>query len=701
MSFKTLNIGNTALVASQLALNTTGHNISNAGTEGYARQRVQLEAVLPDVKSYGVIGGGSQVQGVNHVVDDFLERQLTETKTLRDYLNTKRESFVSLETVFNELTDNDISSAMDGFWNSVSDFVNNSADISTRRSMIEQASALCDTVRNTDAKLDDMRVRMDGNIVDTVNNVNVLIDEIAALNNQIVSTEQGGLNGLVANDLRDKRMVVARELANKIDATITEADNGQFVVSVKGRMLVFEQNVYHLDTEQVASGDMLVHAVVFEKDRDTVDLAKSELGAMVEIRDQDILSYKNELDELSATFMWEFNQQHNQGQGLEGFSALTTTVQVLNPSSPLNQIQRTFTPYPGTYEVTNGNFELLVRNATNNQVSTINIEIDLDGNQSDPDTILTPTDTPAIQVVTPSSSLDTFNLTIPHSRIGIDTGPEGELYFNIQDLGGGNYQIDAYRTPAIAPGPPPVFNAVDMVATSGVVATGGLSTNIQLNAVAGYQVNGPVRLVAGATSEVIQTQVISGNSLVEKLQTGLDIKFPGVFNVTTDNLNRITIDTNSDQYTFAFGRDTSGVLATLGFNNFFDGFDAGTMKVADTMVDSPERLAAGSSFIDGSNENAVALLEVREKAIFNNSTTTIDDYYQSIIGRLGIESANSEHMLQTQEDLLTRTENQREELSGVNLDEELTLMIQYQRAFQSAAKFISTANSLYEALINM
>jgi flagellar hook-associated protein 1 FlgK len=72
-----------------------------------------------------------------------------------------------------------------------------------------------------------------------------------------------------------------------------------------------------------------------------------------------------------------------------------------------------------------------------------------------------------------------------------------------------------------------------------------------------------------------------------------------------------------------------------------------------------------------------------------------------MVGRLGIDFAQKRSLLETQEDILLRVENQREDLSGVNLDEELTLMIQFQRSFQSSARFISTADQMYESLINM
>ncbi len=140
MSFKTLNIGATALMTSQLALNTVGHNVSNAATPGYTRQRVMTEAALPDIKTFGVLGSGVTVRSVTRVADEFLENQVREATTLFKYLEAQINSYENIEGIFNELTDNDLSSAFDDFWNGVSDVTNYVEDISTRRTLIFQLS---------------------------------------------------------------------------------------------------------------------------------------------------------------------------------------------------------------------------------------------------------------------------------------------------------------------------------------------------------------------------------------------------------------------------------------------------------------------------------------------------------------------------------------------------------------------------------
>ena len=152
---------------------------------------------------------------------------------------------------------------------------------------------------------------------------------------------------------------------------------------------------------------------------------------------------------------------------------------------------------------------------------------------------------------------------------------------------------------------------------------------------------------------------------------------------------------------FSFGRDTSGVLAALGLNTFFTGYNAETIAVQTEYNDHPEYLAGGAEFVAGDQTNAMKLLSMRTESVMSNGTSSVEDYYQGVIGRLGIEASRVDSLYTTQKDILVQVENQREDLSGVNLDEEMTKMLQYQTSYQAAAKYITTVNVLLDTLIQM
>ncbi len=592
MSFHTLHLGATALITQKYALDTTGHNIANAATAGYTRQRLNTTANRPIPYSFGALGNGVQVKSIQRIADEFLEKQVRLAKGTNDRLAVLQDGYENLQVFFNELTENDISTAMDNLWDAVSDLVNNVEDISTRRALLERGRSLANSFREIDRKIYDYRLSQNEQVQDIVGDINAMLKQIAILNQDVLKIESGGVTGVTANDLRDERTELLKTLAGLMDITVTEEPNGSATVTQKSRLLVYQNKYYELTTRRELSDDLLIDTPVFVEDNDEVTLKDGKLYAHLYMRDVVLKGYRDMLDQLAGSFAWEFNRLHSQGVGLKGFSRLTGRSSVVNPAVTLDKLSYGFTAPSGTFQIVNGNLEIIVHDERSDEEIRLNVEIDLDGRSAaaggEDDTIL----------------YDPLNPTAP-------------------------------------------------------------------------------------------------NALVNKLQAAFDSIRPGLFTVGLDNGNHLQIVSTTDAYTFSFGRDTSGVLAALGLNIFFTGYDGGSIALDEEIAKNPDLIAAARGFTPGDNAGAKALLELRDANVLNNGTATLEDYYEGIVGQLGIEAARINSFRETQKDILSHMENQREDLSGVNLDEELTKMIQFQRSFQSAARFISTADTIYETLINM
>jgi len=592
MSFHTLHVGATALIAQKYALDTTGHNIANAATPGYTRQRLNTGANRPIPYSFGALGNGVQVKSIQRIADEFLEKQVRLAKGTNDRLAVLQDGYENLQVFFNELTENDISTAMDNLWDAVSDLVNNVEDISTRRALLERGRSLANSFREIDRKIYDYRLSQNEQVRAIVGDINAMLKQISTLNQDILKIESGGVTGVTASDLRDERTELLKKLAGLMDITVTEEPNGSATVTQKSRLLVYQNKYYELTTRRELSDDLLIDTPVFAEDNDEVTLKDGKLYGHIYMRDTVLKGYRDMLDQLAGSFAWEFNRIHSQGVGLKGFSRLTARNAVVNPAATLDKLNYGFIAPSNTFQIVNGNFEIIVHDERSDEEIRLNIEIDLDGRGAaaggEDDTIL----------------YDPLNPSAAHA-------------------------------------------------------------------------------------------------LVNKLQAAFDSIHPGLFTVSLDNSNHLQIVSTTEAYTFAFGRDTSGVLAALGLNVFFTGYDAGSIALDDELADNPDLIAAARSFTPGDNSGAKALVELRDTPVLNNRTATLQDYYEGLVGRLGIEAARIESFKETQKDILAHMENQREDLSGVNLDEELTKMIQFQRSFQSAARFISVADTIYETLINM
>jgi len=190
-------------------------------------------------------------------------------------------------------------------------------------------------------------------------------------------------------------------------------------------------------------------------------------------------------------------------------------------------------------------------------------------------------------------------------------------------------------------------------------------------------------------------------SLVAEINSKLSAAFGGSSPVSAEATitNNLVVQSGNDNYTFAFSDDTSGLLAALGMNNFFSGYDALSMKVSETLHDNPDLIAASLTGAPGDNSNALRMANLRNATVLDNGTATLADFYQGVVGSLAVQSASAKDRLDNQSLLLTSAQDERQQVSGVNIDEETINLISYQRAYQAAAKFISVIDSLLETLI--
>ncbi len=187
--------------------------------------------------------------------------------------------------------------------------------------------------------------------------------------------------------------------------------------------------------------------------------------------------------------------------------------------------------------------------------------------------------------------------------------------------------------------------------------------------------------------------------------------------ITTDGKLKIDADPG---YTFAFSDDTSNVLAALGINTYFTGSAAGNMGVNDVIGLNLNNIAAGQVGDDGtiaagSNVNALAVTDLQNTSMGfsqwtcdringnaeGSTTSTIDDYYHSMVGAIGITSASASRDKSFSQTMVNEISNIRDSISGVSLDEELTNLIKYQHAYAAATKLISTSDEMLNTLLQV
>ncbi|MCA8944057.1 MAG: hypothetical protein KDB80_15945, partial [Planctomycetes bacterium] len=147
--------------------------------------------------------------------------------------------------------------------------------------------------------------------------------------------------------------------------------------------------------------------------------------------------------------------------------------------------------------------------------------------------------------------------------------------------------------------------------------------------------------------------------------------------------------------------DTTDILAAIGMNSLFVGSDAASLSVNDALQDNPDLFAGGLSDASGDGSNLERFMELRDDALGALGGSTIENFYSDVITDLGFEVEAAESTALAEQSLMNTLEQERESISGVNIDEEMVDLVRHQQAFEAAAPFISTVQELTNTLIQL
>lgn len=241
--FNALHIGYSGLNAAQVGIDTTGHNISNAETDGYSRQRVVATAATPVTAQPGQIGNGVEIQTVKRVFDNFVFDRYTETYAEKEYTDFEKTTLEQLSTFFPEIDGVGIKADLQEYYNMWQTFADNPNNDSIKIALAKQTEVLSDHVRYTQNQVTSLQSQLNNQIFVNINEVNSLAKELTEINRSIDTAEAGNLYD--ANDLRDKRNVIERDLARLVGA---EATSGQL-----------ESNIQINSNSNLKTGSYTVH----------------------------------------------------------------------------------------------------------------------------------------------------------------------------------------------------------------------------------------------------------------------------------------------------------------------------------------------------------------------------------------------------------------------------------------------------------
>jgi len=164
---------------------------------------------------------------------------------------------------------------------------------------------------------------------------------------------------------------------------------------------------------------------------------------------------------------------------------------------------------------------------------------------------------------------------------------------------------------------------------------------------------------------------------------------------------RLTITSESIEQDLAFANDTSGILAALGLNTFFGGSTAGDIHVSDIILKDPSKFTASRSGIGVDTAGAVELGAFLDRPLTSHSNHTISDLYDRLVGDVTQASSVTQSVAEGYRVYEAALEGRHMAVSGVSIDEETIRLMQYQRAFQAASRYIAALDELLNILVNI
>jgi flagellar hook-associated protein 1 FlgK len=335
-TFHLLEVSKRGLFAQQNALYVTGHNIANANTEGYTRQRANMQATrgipvpgMNNDRAPGQLGTGVHVTDLQRLREDFLDVQFRNENKRYGYWEAKLDAIQKIEDIMNEPSETGLQKVMDEMWKAWQDLSQDTRDTSARAVLRERSIAVADTFASIYNHLEEVQRDLDNVLGVKVREVDSLARQIAELNNQIANVVP---HGYQPNDLYDQRDVLLDKLSKIVSINVTPGENGMVNVTIEGQALVTGRTSVAMEAVQNQTTGLLDirlgGAEFIPTDGELAGILESRGIATVETvevdgQPQQVVTYtgllpefKKNLDKLAVNLAREINDLHRTGLSL-------------------------------------------------------------------------------------------------------------------------------------------------------------------------------------------------------------------------------------------------------------------------------------------------------------------------------------------------------------------------------------------------
>ncbi|MBD3670062.1 MAG: flagellar hook-associated protein FlgK [Gammaproteobacteria bacterium] len=645
-----LNVGISGLLSSQRSLAVVSHNVSNVNTDGYSRQRAIINSREPSYSGAGYIGNGSNVVDTRRLYDSFLQNQLQVNVSSGEYHSVDLDYASQLDNLLADVNAG-LTPAVQSFFEANQGVTDDPTSVPARQVMLTEGEALVSRFHIINDRMQDLRENINLELRNVIPEINSIAEELASLNEAIAGSP-GRANGILPNDLLDRRDQALVELAEYVNVQTVEQSNGSLnvyigngqgiVTDFKSNALTIEPNVY--DSSEVEVG----YTIGANQINISTLISGGKLGALLNIRDELLDPIQNSLGRIAFAMEDTYNAQHRLGMDLN--SELGGDFFSVGTPEVLPSVNNT------------GAANITATISDTNLLTDSDYRLSYDG---------------ANYTLTRLSD-NTVEATFAPGALPY-TSADG---FIIDNAGGAPVAGDSFLIRPTRPGARTIDAVIDDTAKIAVASP--VAASADLNNIGTGKVNSVT--VTDTTGAEFTTTALT---LTPEIAVVFDAVNPNEYDVLQVNPPGPNLVTNA-VYNPATGLDVVADNA-LGFG--YEINITGNPGLNDRF-DISYNLNGVSD-----NNNGLALSSLQTTSTMLNGTASYLDAYGSMVTSVGTHAHQADIANNAQQTLLRQARNAREEVSGVNLDEEASDMLRFQQAYQAAAQVISAANSTFDELI--
>ena len=669
------DIAITGMDAAQRALSVIGNNIANAATPGYHRQEVDLRPADEVYTNGFMIGRGVDFAGIRRNVDKLLESELIRQQSALSSLERRSDSLQIIESAMGELTESGISASLDEFFGAMYQLSLRPEDTSLQTGVISSAESLATQISNLGTLLSNLQETFFSEAQDLASELNGLSEQIAQLNQEIYNQT---IQGQDASNITDQRDQLVREMGEIVSIKTYSRDYGIVDVIVADIPLVVGSVGGQIKIGLVEkAGEFQLGLTPVESESYNTEVTGGKLGGLFELHNSIVKDIKDDFDLFTQTLVSEINKVHLQGVGSAG------SFNSLSGWSMTDPDVADFVP-----AVVDGTIYIRV--------------IDSSGDAQ----------RYAVNVDASTSTLASVAADLALIPGLTNTAVNGD---RLQIVANTGYQFDflpgVMSTPTTTvPSPLAGAGAGADQAPPAVTVSGLYSgaTNQTYTCTVNTSPPGQTLAVGNGTMELV-VQDGSGTT-VSTIQIGSEYT-PGTTFIIDEEIS-ISLDINGasagylndgDVFTVQAlsNSDTSGFLAAVGINCFFTGTDSNSISLTDAVRLSGTRIAVSRGQDGDDNRNVLQMARLGEDTLSALSDVSLKDYYRRVAVDVGHQLSVTELQYENSNAMMRNLEQQRDETSGVDINEEASLMMIYERVFQAMAKYMSTVASTQDMIMGI